>query len=79
MKPTLVFIRHTEINGRVYFHGDELLPDSLEQVVIDKLLDQKSLAEYRERRSLYRLFSVFSGCAQRELLDEQERDAYALP
>ena len=33
--------------------------------MIDKLLDQKSLAEYRERRSLYRIFAPFSGAEEK--------------
>jgi hypothetical protein len=79
MRPTLVFIRHHEIDGRIFIHGSELQPDLLAQDVIDKLIDKGVLREYPERRSLYRPLHIFSGCKEREPLTQQERDAYALP
>jgi len=44
-------------------------------------IDQGRVREYdsRDRRSLYRLFSRFSGCEETELLSDVERTAYALP
>ena len=79
MRPTLVFIRHCEIDGRAFTHGSELEPDILSQDQVDKLLDAGFLKECPERRSLYRLFPAFSGCKQREHLSEEELDALALP
>ena len=35
--------------------------------------------EYSERRSLYRLFHVFSDCDETEPLTPEELNAYALP
>jgi hypothetical protein len=78
MRPTLVFIRHSEINGRLFSHDSELPDDVLTQEQIDRMLDQKLLAEYPQRRSLYRLFAPFSGAKEREPLDA-ELVEYALP
>jgi hypothetical protein len=78
MRPTLVTIGPREINGTLYCHGDELPPDLLPQETIDRMLDQKLLAEYPQRRSLYRLFSMFSGSAEREPPDP-ELEEFALP
>jgi hypothetical protein len=79
MRPTLVVIRHLEIGGRAFSHGSELPPDLLTQDEVEKLLDEGRLAEYAERRSLFRLFSVFSGAKEKEPLDRHELTAYALP
>ena len=81
MRPTLVFIRHHEIDGRIFIHGSELQPELLAQETIDRLIDAGALKEYdsSERRSLFRLLPAFSGCNEREPLTQQECDAYALP
>jgi hypothetical protein len=77
-RPTLVFNGPREINGTTYSHGAELPPGILTPEQIDQLLDQKLLAEIPQRRSLHRLFSVFSGCKEREPLDAEIAD-FALP
>jgi hypothetical protein len=79
LRPTLVFIRHHEINGRLYRHAEELPPGALSQEIVNQLLDQGVLREYAERRSLYRLFAPFSGCKEIEELDAHELSAYGLP
>jgi hypothetical protein len=76
--PTLVCIGPREINGVQFHHGDELPPGLLPQEQIDKLLDQKVLAEIPQRRSLHRIFSAFSGAKEREPLDS-ELTEFALP
>jgi hypothetical protein len=80
-RPTLVFIRHTQIGDRAFSHNSELPPDVLTQEQIDKLIDQGVLKEYdrRDRRSLYRLFPAFSGVKEKEQLDNDELDEFALP
>ena len=70
MKPTLVCIGPRLID-RQYQHGEEVPPDLLDQQIIDRMLDQKVLAEIPQRRSLYRLFAPFSGCKETEPLDAE--------
>jgi len=79
MRPTLVFVRHTEIGDRQFHHGDELPPGLLPREVVDQWLDHGRLQEYRDRRSLYRLLPAFSGCNEAEPLTPEEINAYALP
>ena len=76
MRPTLIFVRHTEINGRAYRHGDELPSDLLSQETIARLIDQGRIKE-QPRRSLYRLLHHFSGCSETEPLDD-ELTSYSL-
>jgi hypothetical protein len=78
MRATLVAIRHFEIGGRVFHHGSEIMPDLLSKESADKLIDQGVLREYRERRSLYRLFAPFSGAKEKESLDDDELNKLAL-
>jgi hypothetical protein len=78
-RPTLVFLRYIEINGRAYRHGDELRPDSIADQIVNRLLDEKVLSERPERRSLYRLFPAFSGVKEREQLTRDELAEHALP
>jgi len=78
MRPTLAIIRHLEIDGRSFCHGSELPPDLLTRGEVDKLLDEGRLAEYPERRSLYRLLSPFSGAKEKEQLTNDELDTCAL-
>jgi hypothetical protein len=78
MRPTLVVIRHLEIEGRAFAHGSELPPDLITQEEANELLDAGSLCEYRERRSLYRLFHLFSGSKEQEQLTKEELSAHAL-
>ena len=78
MRPTLIVIRHLEIDGRAFAHGSELPPDLLTREQVDKLLDEGRLVEYLERRSLYRLLTVFSGASEKESLTKQELDTCAL-
>ena len=79
-RPTLIFIRHHEIDGRVFSHNSELEPDLLSQETVNKLIDAGVLKEYdrRDRRSLYRLFPAFSGAKEKEQLDNDELDEFAL-
>jgi hypothetical protein len=72
MTPTLIFVRSYNLGDRLFRTGDELPPNVLEQSDIDKLIDQRRLAERKDRRSLYRLFHVFSGCEEKESLTDQE-------
>lgn len=78
MRPTLVFIRHHEIDGRLYRHAEELPPRALSPETIDQLLDQGILTEVPERRSLYRLFAPFSDTKETEPFTKEELTAYAL-
>jgi len=81
MKPTLVAIHQLKIADRVFAHGEEIEPDLLPDERLDWHIDHRQIVEYdpRVRRSLYRLFSVFSGCQESEQLSQDERDAYCLP
>jgi hypothetical protein len=78
---TLVAIRHFEIQGHVFAHGVEVMPGLLTHETANKLLDDGWLKEYNsaERRSLYRLFALFSGCKDKEQLSKEELTAYTLP
>ena len=77
---TLIAIHHLEIQDRIFPHGSEIPPDLLAQKTLSKLIDQRRVREYdaRDRRSLYRLFSTFSGCTESEQLTPEELN-YALP
>jgi len=79
MRPALIVTRHLDLGTLSLRHGEELPPDLLTQDEVDKLLDEGWLAEYPERRSLYRLLSMFSGAKEKEPLDRHELTAYALP
>ena len=68
---TLVILGAREIDGTFYQHGAELPPNLLTQETIDRWLDLRWLAAYPQRRSLYRLFPVFSGCQETEPLDAE--------
>jgi hypothetical protein len=73
---TLVCIRHCEIDGHRYSHGEEVPPDALPRETVNQWLDRKWLLEYDSssvRRSLYRLFSAFSGTKEHEDLSKEER------
>ena len=78
MRLTLVFIRHHEVNGRLYHHGSELPPGALPQETVNQLLDQGVLCECPERRSLYRLFAPFSDTKETEAFTKEELTVYAL-
>lgn len=77
---TLVCIRHLQVGDRHFAHGEELPPQLLPQEAIDLHLDRKELVAYDsdERRSLYRLFSQFSGCSETERLSNEENATLAL-
>ena len=77
-KVTLIAIHHLEIEGRVFHHGAEIMPGLFAQETLAKLLDQGRVRE-TEQRSLYKIFSVFSGCQESESLTPEELSAYALP
>jgi len=68
----LVILGHHKICDQQFHHGDELPPDLLPPEAIDWHLDRKELVEYKDRRSLYRLFPAFSGCKEQEQLSESE-------
>ena len=78
MRPCLVFVRHTEFGDRAFPHAAELPPDYLNQDAIDKLLDSGRLREYGERRSLYRLLHVFSGCKESQPLTDDEIGMFSI-
>jgi hypothetical protein len=71
MRPTLVAIGPQQIGDHQFHHGDEVPPDLLSQETIDNMIDQKTLAEYPQRRSLFALFAPFSGAKEREPLDAE--------
>jgi hypothetical protein len=77
---TLIVVGVREVNGQRFEHGAELPPGLLSREVIDQWLDQKRLSEHdvAERRSLYRLFHLFSDCDETEPFTRKELDAYAL-
>jgi hypothetical protein len=78
MNPTLVFIRHHQIEGHQFHHGDELPIGLLSQHEIDKMIDAGQLQEHADRRSLYRLFPLFSGAPDQEHLTNEELTELAL-
>jgi hypothetical protein len=73
-RPTLVFIQHHEIDGRIFTHASELEPGLLSPEQVNKLIDRGVLKEYdsSERRSLYRLLHHFSSCSETERLSTEE-------
>jgi hypothetical protein len=77
---TLIVNGPREFNSRLFQHGDELPPGFLTPEQVGREVDQRRIVEYdaSERRSLYRLFPAFSGCAEREQLTD-ELSAYAIP
>jgi hypothetical protein len=77
---TLVLVGHHQIGGRQFHHGDELPPDTLSKDEVDRWLDKQLLIEYDfgERRSLYRLFALFSGAPAQERLSKEELTELAL-
>jgi hypothetical protein len=77
---TLVAVRHFEIAGTVFTHGCEIMPGRFSKEVVNQLIDQGVVKEYdtADRRSLYRLFPMFSGCEEKEPLTQAELTAYAL-
>jgi hypothetical protein len=79
MTATLVSIRFNEIGGIAYRHGAEIPPGALSQDEINKLVDAGKLIAYPERRSLHRIFSAFSGCAEKQHLDKDEASMLLLP
>jgi hypothetical protein len=78
---TFAVVHPREIKGQLYEHADELPPNTVSKDEADKLLDAGWLKEYdaSERRSLHRLFHLFSGCKEQEALTKDELRAYALP
>jgi hypothetical protein len=70
--PTLVSINHRQLGDRHFYHGEEIEPDLLEGQLLDWWIDHGWCREAPERRSLYRLFSPFSGCKESEPLAENE-------
>jgi hypothetical protein len=76
---TFIFVRHSEIGGRVFTHGSELPPGTLTKEVVNQLIDAGHLKEYQDRRSLFRIFHRFAGCSERERLSQDELAAYTLP
>ena len=75
MRPTLVFIRAHYIDGKLaHWPGEEVPPGTFNEETIGRALDEGFLAEYAERRSLYRLLRSFSGCEEQDqLTNEQEK------
>jgi hypothetical protein len=78
MRPTLVAIHHRQLGERLFRHGAEIEPELLEGALLDYWLDHKWCRGMPERRSLYRLFALFSGCKESEHLNADELDAYTL-
>jgi hypothetical protein len=76
MRPTIIAIRHLEIDNHVIAHGCEIMPGLLPKETVAKLLDQGRIQE-RPRRSLFRLLHHFAGCTETEPLDD-ELTSYSL-
>ena len=71
MRPTLIAIHHLQIGAHAFTHGAEITPRLIDEKTLAKLLDQGRVRECPERRSLHRLFSVFSACDESEPLDAE--------
>jgi len=65
MRPTIVFARHLQIDGRQFHHGEELAPDLLAPEIIKLNLDRGYLVEVPERRSLFRIFENLTPAERR--------------
>ena len=80
MTPTLVFIRQHSIDGRLFSHGSELPPGLLSEDEINRMIDRGDLREYAPsvRRSLFKIFPHFTGCAEKQPLEQQELASMAL-
>jgi hypothetical protein len=65
---TIICKGHQELNGVKYSHGAELPSRLLTDALLDDWLDNKLAIEVddTQRRSLYLLFSPFSGTRQSE-------------
>jgi hypothetical protein len=77
---TIIARSGRRIGGELYPHGAEIPPGSLSDGAIDSMIDNGELIEYdsADRRSLYRLFTPFSNCAEQELLTQEELNDLAL-
>jgi hypothetical protein len=69
---SVICLGHRQLGDRHFDHGAEVPPETLTGELLDYWLDHKWCCESPDRRSLYRLFSAFSGCAESEELTEQE-------
>jgi hypothetical protein len=69
---TIIALGNNQLGDRHFKHGEEIPPETLDGEVLEWWLDHKWCMESLDRRSLYRLFSAFSGCAESEELTEQE-------
>ena len=78
MRLTLVFIRHHEVNGRLYHHGAELPPGALPQEIVNQLLDQGVLCEYPEPTQLVSAFCSFQRHERNRGLHEGRIDRLCL-
>ena len=78
--PTLIFIHARQIGDRLFRHSEELAPGYLAEQDIALALDHGWLREIHpcERRSLYKIFHRFSGGNERQPLQQQELESYAL-
>jgi hypothetical protein len=72
-RPTIVFLRHSQIGSRHFEFGQELPDGLLPPEVVGVWIDQKWIVEVdsAERRSLYRTFYRFSGSKEREPLTKE--------
>ncbi len=66
MSPTLVFIRHAEIDGRHFPFGSECPPGLLTTRQIEEAIDAGWLKEF-EVSSLYRTFPLFTRSKHEQL------------
>jgi hypothetical protein len=76
---SVIALGNRQLGDRHFDHGAEVPPGTLTGELLDWWLDKKWCMESLDRRSLYRLFALFSGCAEREQLTQQELGQYALP
>ena len=77
---TIASIGQREFAHRVFQHDEEVPPTLLPSEAVDWCVDHKQLRDHdsTERRSLYRLFSEFSCCSEKEQLSDDELIRYAL-
>jgi hypothetical protein len=75
---SLICLGHRQLGDRHFDHGAEIDPGLLEGDLLDYWLDRKWCMESLDRRSLYQLFPVFSGCTHPQELAPNELAIYGV-
>ena len=65
---TLIVLRSLQIGERLFRTSEEMPPDFLTREAVDLAIDRRELAEVPERKSLFKMFNVFSGTSESENL-----------